>query len=99
MVCTTAIEDWEQNVPTKDEDLNELIQEVREVSGKNWQVVERKRTKKRWFRKDKTYYWYGLYLEIGGFLPFQVLTCVHTARECKCYLYGLLSGLRKETTE
>ena len=93
MVCTTSLNECEQNVLTQDEEINELIQEVRDVTNKNWQVVENTYKKSHWFKQDSVSYSYRLYVEVGGFLPFQVIIGVRDAPTCKCYLYGLLSGL------
>ncbi len=68
MVCTTSLSESNQNVPTKDDDLNELIQEARDITGRNWQVVERihcfKRSK--WYKSNEPVYRYDLYVEVGA---------------------------------
>ena len=92
MVCTTTMSEHEQNVPTSDEHLNSLIEEARNVTGDNWQIIEYSYIKKRLLSKNETCYWYQLLVEVGGFLPFQVIMAVRTANECRCYLMGLLSG-------
>ena len=78
-----------------DEEMWDLIEEVRKTSGENWQLHETRRIYKRWFKEPIYSYSYALCVEIGGMLPFQEIMAVKTASECKCYLYGLLSGFKK----
>ena len=97
MVCTTSLHEYEQNQLTTNSEINEIVQELREKSGANWQVVERFYRKQRWFRDDVLTKRYELLVEVGGFLPFQIISGVSTRRECLCYMYGLLSGLEKQS--
>lgn len=93
MVCTTTLSKHEQNIPTQDDELNSLVSEVRETTGRNWQIEERA-YRKGFLWNKKTYYLYYLLVEVGGALPFQIITCVNSAREAKCYLLGILSGYK-----
>ncbi len=93
MVCTTILAKHEQNKPTHDDELDELVAEAREKTGTNWQVLEHSYQKGFW-RWKSTHYWYELLHEVGGCFPFQTLTCVKSAQEAKCYLFGLLSGTK-----
>ncbi len=102
MVATTSLFESEQNQPTGDVDLDELVAEVREKTGENWQVVKRLdywRRKHWWSRKKKGFYRIDLYVEVGGLFPFQVLQCVRNTGEAKAYLYGVLTGMNTEQTD
>lgn len=97
-MMTTILSDTQLNVPTRDDDLNELLKEVREATDEDWQVVEYVNKSRSWLR-DKEHVWYGLHVYVGGLLPYQVLICVNTAKECRAYLHGLLSGLSDKYKE
>lgn len=99
MVCTTYLHQSKQNKPTSDNDLNELLEEIRLETNENWQAVERTRFVPRFLRKPKVTTELNLYVEVGGCLPFQELFCVRTHREAKAYLLGLLEGLRNRDAE
>lgn len=94
-MMTTCLSPHQLNKPTRDVLLNEVLAEVRQCTGENWQVVEFTNITRKWFR-DREYVWYGLHVEVGGVLPYQVISCVNTAKERKAYLYGILTGLGTE---
>ena len=91
---TTCLSPHQLNRPTRDVLLNEGLTEVRQRTSENWQVVEFTNITRKWFR-DREYVWYGLYVEVGGVLPYQVIFCVNTAEKCKAYLYGVLTGMNR----
>ena len=91
----TCLSPHQINKPTRDVPLNEVLAEVRQRTGENWQVVEFTNITRKWFR-DREHVWYGLHVEVGGIFPYQVISCVNTAEECKAYLYGVLTGMSIE---
>jgi hypothetical protein len=95
MPLTTFLGDWELNKPSGDQEIDELLAEARKVTGENYQVVNRYSEERYGFlghrrRKKATP---GLYLEVGGVGPWQVLMCAQNAETVKAYLYGLLNGV------
>lgn len=91
MLCT-GVNPLLLNKPTKDEELNELLLEVRNKTKRNFQVIERTYTIKHLCWKNEIGYNYELLVEVGGILPFQVITCARTIREIKAYLFGTLNN-------
>ena len=76
MVCTTFLHDSELNVRTSNDEINTMLAEVREATGKDWQVVERTHTASKGFlfwKKKFTYRSYELYVYVGGMGPWQVI--------------------------
>lgn len=97
----TSISECRLNKPTRDAQLNQLLAEVREATQENWQVVEYQgvRDGMLWGLFSEIYTYYGLYVEVGGILPYQELSCVNTAKEVIAYLCGVLTGLGTDIKE
>ena len=106
MVMTVGLSEWEQNIPTSNKLINDLIAEVRQKTGENWQVLEMTFTHKKWF-KTTTYKSYELLIEVGGCFPFQVINFYRSDSDTEgsinprvsdelivSYLYGILSGIQ-----
>lgn len=85
------------NAPTGDDELDLLMHELREKTGKNWQVEKfNTYTEKRLFKPDIHHCAYQLLLEVGGVLPYQVIMCASgEIHKIKAYIYGHLSGLQE----
>ncbi len=103
-MMTTCLSDSEQNRPLKNKVISEVLQQVRELTGENWQVVENEFTSKRLFRKPVTSFSYELYVEVGGCMPFMCINFYRSDSESSinprnnadlvvAYLYGMLGGL------
>lgn len=88
-MITTGIHPSKLNMPTRDAELNALLKKVRQTTGQNWQAVEY--CEKLTF--GRRIHWYGLYLEVGGVLPYQQISGISTAKEAKGYLAGFLAGI------
>lgn len=94
MPVTTFLHDSELNQPTTDAEINELLAEVRQTTGRNYQIVEhcwverygliglRKRPACRM----------GVYLEVGGYGPWQEMQCTGNRDTVRAYLLGILGG-------
>lgn len=111
-MMTTFLHDGELNIPTSNSDLNSLLQEIRQVTGKDWQVIERQ-FERRWswrhFRKVPRPPHYELYIYVGGMGPWQMINfyrdgATSSINVCNgaelliAFFYGILSGAayRKE---
>jgi|ERR1035437_4374259 hypothetical protein len=70
MTCTTFLHDSELNQPLPNAELQKILEEVRERTGKNWQVVPTQCTIGNWPCK-KTITLYGVYVYVGGCGPWQ----------------------------
>ena len=102
MCICTYISDGEYTHPTNNEYLNELLQEVRQVTGDDWRLKERTSCyKPGWFRKLKCVKLYSLYNHLHS-IEFQVInfycdendSSIHTmcsADVMAAYLLGILA--------
>lgn len=101
MPMTTFLYDSDLNVPTSNKELNEMLKEIRSVTGENWQIIERE--KRRLFRRLVKVY--ELYVEVGGIGPFQVInfyrentgTSINESNSTElvmAYLTGILAGIQ-----
>jgi len=104
MCITTCLYDSEQNQVLKNKEISELLDEIREVTGENWQVIEREYITKFWFKENIKTISYELYVEVGGCLSFQMINFYRdemsssinprvTAELIIAYFYGMLSVL------
>ena len=107
MPITTFLLDSELNRPTSNKVLNELLAEVRQKTGRDWQIIELQyHPKKRWWqRKQKPMVlMYELYVYVGGAGPWQQINFYNdqsdwsinirnTSSVVVAYLYGLLAGV------
>ena len=106
MCITTSLYDSEQNQVIKNKEIAELLAEVREKTGENWQVIEREYVSRpRWFKEIVRTFRYELYVEVGGCMPFQMInfyrdkmtSSINTRTNAEliiAYFYGMLSGLQ-----
>jgi hypothetical protein len=105
MCITTFLHDGEQNQALKNKEMSELLAEVREVTGENWQVIEREYITKFWFKENIRTLSYELYVEVGEVGPFQQINFYRdemsssinirvTAELIIAYFYGMLSGIQ-----
>lgn len=94
MTTTTTLNDCELNVPTSDDELNELLAEVRLQTGMDWQIVERHSQRRRLLFTEE-YHQFHLYLYTGGVLPWQVIMAGSgETSDCpKRFLYGVIAGM------
>ena len=105
MTCTTFLHDSELNVPLPDQRVQEILDEVRELSGQDLQVVPLPRPPARLFRPAPPQL-YGVYVYVGGIGPWQQLNfwgppgessiCLYQTMEVvAAFLMGLRAGLTK----
>lgn len=74
MAAFTFLTNNEQNKLTSNITINNLLKEVREITYKNWQIIEKITIIKRLFRKDLEIKRYELYVEHEeSFPPFQYI--------------------------
>ena len=92
MVATTILCEWEMNVPTEDRDIDDMLSVVRELTGKDYQVVVRRNEDRRLFSKNRVWYDWQLYVQVGGMLPWQVILCANTRHSIFAYLCGIING-------
>lgn len=100
MPIMTLLHDWEIDQDIDNPDLQELLNEVREFTGDNWQIVRREVDYKCWFRRYR-YAAYTLYKYVGGMLSWQMVNMPDvpdnwhgsSAAMIEVYLLGYLSGL------
>ena len=106
-MMTTFLSDNELNIPTSDKAVNEALAEVREMTGENWQVLERiVEVYIPWYlfwKPAKYVRIFELYCYVGGCGPWQQINfyragsdtsiniCV-TADLVVAYLYGIQAG-------
>lgn len=93
MVCTTFLHDSELNRPLPDADVQEALDEVRRVTGRDWQIVNHPRYEPEWFRLQPINHW-SLYCYVGGCGPWQDIMCAAgpDLTRIHAYLLGLLAG-------
>lgn len=92
MVATTTLMDYELNKSSLDSEIDRVIDEARSVSGKDWQVIVTVHHDKRLFAKDRVFRSWMLCVHVGGFLPWQVITCANDRDTVFAYLAGVVSG-------
>ena len=95
MVATTCLSESEQNQPLPNKEMQRLLREVRQKTGQNWQITYRDHLVSfGWFGRKRLVRNYSVYVEVGGCLPFQWVTCAGGREETTlAYLFGLLTGL------
>jgi hypothetical protein len=107
MAVTTFLHDGELNQPTSNKVLNELMAEVRQKTGRDWQIIELKyHPKKRWWQRAQkpVVIMYELYVYVGGFGPWQQINFYNdqtdwsinlrnTSSVVAAYLHGILAGV------
>lgn len=97
MVATTVFLGVE-NAPTGDFELDSLLAELRDKSGKNFQCDVIDYHEPRFLRKSVRITQYTLMVHVGGVLPWQILSCAsgEDAKPAKAYIIGYLSGLEQK---
>lgn len=108
MTCTTFLHDCELNQKLPDAEAQYILDRVRELSGKDWQVVPLPSfEKKKWFSKKKPVQYYGVYVYIGGIGPWQQINFFSsenrssinlyvTLEEVVAFFLGMYSGLNNK---
>lgn len=82
MVMTTFLHDGELNQVLPDPNVQTLLDEVRKISGENWQIVAHPITVRTHFGfKTKTITLYGLYVYVGGMGPWQCINFYSSPEE------------------
>lgn len=105
MTCTTFLHDSELNRPLPDLEVQSILDEVRKLSGEDWQVVPLPEQRAGLFRKRRPAV-YGIYVYVGGMGPWQQINFWSERESSSINLYqplevvaayflGVLSGLRK----
>lgn len=107
MTCTTFLHDGELNQPLPDPEAQSLLDEVRKLSGENWQVVPLPPRRSGLFRRKVPTY-YGIYVYVGGMGPWQQINFWSGSADTRssinlyqpldviaAYLLGMLGGLYK----
>lgn len=106
MTVTTFLLDSELNRPTSNKVLNELLAEVRQKTGRDWQLIELEYVPatRWWQRKKQPLLMYELYVYVGGCGPWQQLNFYNDQSDWSinlrnpasvlvAYLYGILAGV------
>lgn len=69
-MITTFLHQWELDVPTGIKELDELLVEVKELTGENFQIVKHYSPEYppfwAFWRKVKQHEFFGLYVYVGG---------------------------------
>lgn len=94
MVMTTAY-CGELDAPTGDKELDSLLAEIRQRTGRSWQCeVRTMQPKELLWRTKKPTKIYSLLLYVGGVMPYQLIMCGSgDISTTKAYLIGYLSGI------
>lgn len=105
-MITTFLHDSELNRPTSNKTINELLAEVREKTGQDWQVLEMTyvRKTKWWKRGEAPKKFYELYVFVGGMGPWQQINFYRESADSSinirvdadalvAYFYGILAGI------
>ena len=113
MPCCTYLSDNEHTTETTDKELNELLAEVRKLTGHDWRMREMVSVRKRLFRKPTTRKYYMLYSHVAA-IEFQIINFyrperkdevfgsmnfVNDAGYLAAFFYGLLEGVRTARKE
>lgn len=105
MTCTTFLHDGELNQPLPDAEVQAVLDEVRKLSGEDWQVVPLPPRRAGLFRRKQPTY-YGVYVYVGGAGPWQQINfwsadvswsinLYQPLEIVAAYLIGMLGGLHK----
>lgn len=106
MACCTYLLDHDYTKPTSDGELNDLLAEVRKVTGEDWRIREFVSERRRWFRRPVIAKAYELLVGIhsGEFqivnfyrpeadrLAYGSMNFINDAGYVAAYLYGVLAG-------
>lgn len=92
MVATTTLMDYELNRSSGNYEIDTLLQDVRDITGRNWQVIVNEHRDKRLFSKDRVFKTWRLYVYVDGCLPWQEIMCAHDRDTIFAYLAGVITG-------
>lgn len=73
----------------ENKELQRLLDLATLSTGKKWFAKTAEHTVKRWFLKDRYWYYTSLMVDIGNGQA-EVINCVRTDREAIAYMYGVL---------
>ncbi len=94
MPITTFLHDGELNQPSGDAEIDELLDEVKQNTGRNYQVVTHRAVERigLFGLRKREFTRMSVYLEVGGMGPWQWLSCTQDAATVRAYLLGMLGG-------
>lgn len=92
MPMCTYLGEGQHTEPTTDDELNELLSDVREATGKDWRIGEQIMREARLLREPIYIKRYTLYNHVGSG-EFQLLNIPQGRDHVACYLYGVLGGI------
>lgn len=97
MVMTTGY-NGKLDAPTGDAELDSLLSEIRQRTGRSWQCeVRTVQPKEILWRSKKPVKIYELLLYVGGVMPYQLIMCGSgDISTTKAYLIGYLSGMERD---
>jgi predicted lipase len=103
MCCFTYLNDTEGKTVDEPE-LNQILQEVREATGKDWRIKEYRPYVRGWFKKRVVARYFGLYVEskapefqiINFYRPESTNSIITDASLVAAFLYGVLAGVNNE---
>lgn len=110
MTCSTYLGENDHLTPTSDDELNQLLAEVRSKTGRDWRLNEHITERRRWCRKPIEIKRYTLYLHIAG-PEFQIMNfyrpnnsdqwcssinTTNSAGFVAAYFYGILGAAPEE---
>lgn len=103
MPITTYLNDHELNKPTSSKVINELLKEIRDATGDDWQIIETEYIDKGWFFNTERKC-YSLYCKIGyewqliNFCPEDEENSIYTyvdGKTIKNFMLGFLAGIEE----
>lgn len=94
MVATTFLAPSEKNTITSSHHLNCLVREVRQITGKDYQLVETIVNKKSGIfnLRESQHSKMQLYYGIDDRTYYQVITCAYNESTITAFLYGIING-------
>lgn len=85
-MMTTFLHDSEKNQKTNYPEVNKLLDEVRELTGADWQLVPINITTKKWYKTTHETFW-GLYVYVGGVGPYQQINFFNAKSKSSINVY------------
>jgi hypothetical protein len=86
MTCTTFLHDGELDQKLPDPEIQQIFDEAKKRTGKNWQVVPLHVTRRKWF-KTHAETLYGVYVYVGGIGPWQQINFYRQDSKSSINLY------------
>ena len=95
MPVTTFLAEHQLNQPTGDDELDELLAEAKQRTGKNYQIVMHKTLRRSGLfgLKKQVEDTPALYVEVGGVGPWQAFMCAQNRATVGAFLLGMLNGI------